>query len=286
MKKQLQILMLAFFLLAFSMMSFAQTKEEIKQNKEAEKAQKKRQKQEEKEKLQRPPQIIINAKPERIREMFVGNAASQGSMIEEATDNRIVVTKRIGGWRGTLTQALVGNAYSDEPKYRIIMFLAEVEKGKTLVTISEASVVVRMALGNENKANYINDKKSRPNLDGILKNLKEQVESQEQKITAQEKTETNTQNLTQSILSADGYNFAGVELFKQNKLSEAETAFREAVRLDAYNAAYHHNLGSVYNAQGKFEDAEKEIELATRLAPNEETFKKSLEIVRANKPKQ
>ncbi|MGI8786804.1 MAG: tetratricopeptide repeat protein [Pyrinomonadaceae bacterium] len=84
-------------------------------------------------------------------------------------------------------------------------------------------------------------------------------------------------------LNAEGYNQNGVGLFQQNKYAEAETAFREAVRLEPYNAAYHHNLGTALNAQSKLDEAEKEIELATRLSPNEETYKKGLEVVRANK---
>ncbi len=85
------------------------------------------------------------------------------------------------------------------------------------------------------------------------------------------------------LVNAEDYNQKGVELFQQNKHSEAEAAFREAVRLAPYNAAYHHNLGTALNAQSKLDEAEKEVELATRLAPSEEIYKKSLEVIRANK---
>lgn len=90
-------------------------------------------------------------------------------------------------------------------------------------------------------------------------------------------------NVVKPALNAEDYNQEGVKLFQQNKYGEAESSFREAVKLDPYNAAYHHNLGTALNAQNKFDEAEKEVELATRLAPNEAAYKKGLEVIRANK---
>lgn len=84
--------------------------------------------------------------------------------------------------------------------------------------------------------------------------------------------------------SAEKYNLDGVEAFKQQKFAAAEAAFREAVKLDPYNAAFHHNLGSSLNSQGKFQEAEKEIELAMRLEPAEAVYKQSLDAVKANRP--
>lgn len=92
-----------------------------------------------------------------------------------------------------------------------------------------------------------------------------------------------TSSEVKPLVNAEDYNQRGVELFQQNKHSEAEAAFREAVRLEPYKAAYHHNLGTALNAQSKLDEAEKEVELATRLAPNEEIYKKGLEVIRANK---
>jgi len=100
------------------------------------------------------------------------------------------------------------------------------------------------------------------------------------------KSSSITQPAAQSsvpILNAEGYNQEGMKLFSQQKIAEAEAAFREAVRLDTDNALYHHNLGTVLNARQKYGEAEKEVELAVRLAPNEEIYRKNLEIIRANR---
>jgi len=86
-----------------------------------------------------------------------------------------------------------------------------------------------------------------------------------------------------SMVSADDYNQEGMRLYSLNKLGQAERAFREAVKIDAKNALYHHNLGTAINAQLRYDEAEKEMELAVRLAPDVEEYRKSLEIVRANR---
>jgi tetratricopeptide (TPR) repeat protein len=264
-----------------------QQKENERLEKSKAKEDEKRKKQAEKERLERPAQITINASAERVRAIFVARVASNGATIEEATDYKIVFSKRITGMKGAFTQALLGNAYSEQPKYTATIVLAEIEKGKTLVTMSDAAVSVRMALGNVNRVDYTKDKKTRAEADSMLEQLKQAAESQEQEAVKQSVTDTQTvatkQPVAPTVLSAEGYNQAGVGLFSQKKFSEAEAAFREAVRLDTYNAAYHFNLGTSLNAQNKFDDAEKEIELATRLAPNEENYKKSLEVVRNNK---
>lgn len=83
--------------------------------------------------------------------------------------------------------------------------------------------------------------------------------------------------------SADDYNQEGMKLYSLNKFAQAERAFREAVKIDAYNALYHHNLGTAINAQQRYEEAEREIDLAVRLAPNVEAYRKSLETVRSNR---
>jgi tetratricopeptide (TPR) repeat protein len=83
--------------------------------------------------------------------------------------------------------------------------------------------------------------------------------------------------------NADGFNQAGLRLFSQQQLAEAEGTFREAIRLDPQNALYHHNLATALNAQQKYKEAEKEAALAVRLAPNEETYQRDLELIRANR---
>lgn len=84
-------------------------------------------------------------------------------------------------------------------------------------------------------------------------------------------------------LQADAHNRAGMTLFSQRRLSDAENAFRMAVRLEPSNALYRHNLGAVLSNQQRFEEAEAEIREAVRLNPNEQSFAHSLAMVIANK---
>lgn len=262
-------------------------KEEAERQEQVAKDEKRRAKQAEKERAERPAQVTINASAERIRSLIVARAATHGTTIEEETNHKIVFSKRITGMKGAFTQALIGNAYSEQPKYTATLVLVEIEKGKTQLTLSDAAITVRMAFGNVNRVDYTNDKKTKAEVETMFLQVKQIAETQEQEAAKQTQTVAQTvaaqPQAVKSVLSAEGYNQAGVGLFQQKKYSEAEIAFREAVKLDAYNAAYHHNLGTALNAQNKFDDAEKEIELATRLAPNEEAYKKSLEVVRLNK---
>lgn len=263
-------------------------KEREKQEREAARERERAAKAAEKERMNRPAQITVNASAERVRALIVSRAASQGATIEEASEYRIVLSRRVGGVRGVLTQALIGNAYSDEPKYQASFVVVETEPGKTLVTV-DAAVVVRMALGKVNRVDLNKNKEVRADIDRVLEGLKAQAETQQpaaaQAATAPSvaPTQTAATALTKPVLSADGYNQAGMALFGQQKLSEAEAAFREAVRLEPESALYHHNLGTVLNAQQNYGEAEKEITEAARLDPNNAVFKQNLEIVRANR---
>lgn len=128
--------------------------------------------------------------------------------------------------------------------------------------------LAKLLVADENKSVTSEDRKAL-----AAKILEKEIPGRTKTTSSQEKP----------LVSAEDYNQKGVELFQQSKYTEAETAFREAVRLEPYNAAYHHNLGTALNIQNKLDEAEKEIELATRLAPNDETYKKGLQVVRANK---
>jgi uncharacterized protein YlxW (UPF0749 family) len=88
-------------------------KERERQEREAARERERAAKAAEKERMNRPAQITVNASAERVRALIVSRAASQGATIEEASEYRIVLSRRVGGMRGVLTQALIGNAYSD-----------------------------------------------------------------------------------------------------------------------------------------------------------------------------
>jgi tetratricopeptide (TPR) repeat protein len=239
----------------------------------------------EKERMNRPAQITINASAERVRALIVSRAASQGSTIEETSEYKVVLSRRVGGMRGILMRALIGNAYSDEPKYQATFVIVEPEPGKTLVTV-DAAVVVRMVLGNVNRVDLNKNKEVRADIDRVLEGLRTQAETQSPTGQASAPSAPQTQTTaasTMPVLSADGYNQAGMALFGQQKLGDAEAAFREAVRLEPTSALYHHNLGTVLNAQQNYGEAEKEINEAVRLDPNNAVFRQNLEIVRANR---
>lgn len=270
----------------------AKAKEETERQERANKAERNRFKQAEKERLNSPAQVTINASAERVRSLIVARAVTNGTTIEEDTNHKIVFTRRVTGMKGSLTQALIGNAYSEQPKYTATLVLAEIEKGKTLVTLSDAAISVRMPFGNVNRVDYTKNKNTKAEVQTMFQQIKQLAETQEQEAASKEQQQA--ANVAQAtvaqsqgvVLSAEGYNQAGTGLFAQKKYSEAEAAYREAVRLEPYNAGYHHNLGAALNVQNKFDEAEKEMELATRLAPNEEAYKKGLEVVRANKNSQ
>lgn len=80
--------------------------------------------------------------------------------------------------------------------------------------------------------------------------------------------------------NAESHNLTGVTQFQQANYVGAEVSFRQATIREPQNASYHYNLGTALNAMGFSIEAEKEIELATRLAPTEEVYRKNLDLLR------
>lgn len=81
------------------------------------------------------------------------------------------------------------------------------------------------------------------------------------------------------------YNEGGYYKFVRGEFADAELSYRTAISLEPYNAIYHSNLAAALNAQGKFDEAEKEMDLASRLSPNTAIFKEYLDLIRSNKNK-
>lgn len=130
----------------------------------------------EKESLHHPVQIVINSNAVRVRNLIIARAAAKGSTLEEVSDYKIVLSRPVGGLRGIMTQALIGNAYSDEPKSLVTLVVVELENGKVLVT-ADAAVVVRMPLGNVNRVDLNKKKKVRAELNKLLEDLKAEAEA-------------------------------------------------------------------------------------------------------------
>lgn len=91
-----------------------------------------RTKQEAKENKDYPTQIIINSTASKIRDLIIARAAMRGSNIEEVSDYKVVLSRTVEGFQGILTQALIGNAYSDEPKYLVTLVIVQLDQEKVL----------------------------------------------------------------------------------------------------------------------------------------------------------
>jgi Flp pilus assembly protein TadD len=65
-------------------------------------------------------------------------------------------------------------------------------------------------------------------------------------------------------------------LLKQEKYSEAETQFREAVRLSPNNPIYHYTLGKAFESRQNYAEAEIQYRQALGLNPGDATYQESL----------
>ncbi|PYS78370.1 MAG: hypothetical protein DMF70_14880 [Acidobacteria bacterium] len=68
----------------------------------------------------------------------------------------------------------------------------------------------------------------------------------------------------------------GDELYKQQKYAEAESSYREAVRLAPSNAVYNNNLGDALYYQRKYSEAESQYREAIRLESNDSQYNNNL----------
>ena len=64
----------------------------------------------------------------------------------------------------------------------------------------------------------------------------------------------------------------GVVYYQQQKLPQAEKAWKEAIRLDNKNARSHNNMGVLRSAEGKFVEALTEFQLASKLDPENPAY--------------
>lgn len=81
-----------------------------------------------------------------------------------------------------------------------------------------------------------------------------------------EKEQSNQSNGPDRLQQAKDISRTGISYLRENKPAEAETAFREAIRLDPTNNKYHSYLGDVLLSQGKTQEAETAYAEAKRLS--------------------
>src|SRR5262249_25524049 len=76
------------------------------------------------------------------------------------------------------------------------------------------------------------------------------------------------------------YNRLGISYHLSNQLRAAETAYKNALRLQAENAEVRNNLAAVYYSQNKFSDAEKEVRRAMEKSPDNPVVRLNLRAAR------
>jgi tetratricopeptide (TPR) repeat protein len=76
------------------------------------------------------------------------------------------------------------------------------------------------------------------------------------------------------------YNRLGISYHLSNQLRAAETAYKNALRLQPDNADVRNNLSALYYSQSKFSDAEREIRRALEKSPDNATMRLNLRAAR------
>jgi tetratricopeptide (TPR) repeat protein len=76
------------------------------------------------------------------------------------------------------------------------------------------------------------------------------------------------------------YNRLGISYHLSNQLRAAETAYRNALRLQPDNAEVRNNLSALYYSQNKFSDAEREMRRAIEKSPENPTMRLNLRAAR------
>jgi tetratricopeptide (TPR) repeat protein len=76
------------------------------------------------------------------------------------------------------------------------------------------------------------------------------------------------------------YNRLGISYHLSNQLRAAETAYKNALRLQPDNAEVRNNLSALYYSQSKFSDAEREIRRALEKSPDNATMRLNLRAAR------
>lgn len=99
-----------------------------------------------------------------------------------------------------------------------------------------------------------------------------------EKVQAGNTTSTPVSNTVSSgsRITAEQHNSIGDQRAKLQEWTEAEAAFREAIKLEPINALYRANLGAALEKQKKYAEAETELREAIKLAPANAQFRAAL----------
>jgi hypothetical protein len=130
---------------------------------------------ERKERWKRPAQVEISAPAGRIRPFILQRMSQEGYFLRDDTPLRMVFTKEMKGFKGALTKALIGNAYSGPPIFEIDFVTSE-SQGVTTV-VADMSLTIQNAFGRTDRNDFNRDKDSRSNMDSFLYALKSQAEN-------------------------------------------------------------------------------------------------------------
>jgi membrane-associated protease RseP (regulator of RpoE activity) len=121
-----------------------------------------------------PVSIVIRASVEQIKANIVAATASNGFHVLSDNSYQLVLAKDITGFKGAMTQVLMGNEYSNTPVNQATFTFAP--NGNTVLVNLTEDVIVQMPFGRVNKKNISNEKKTREDESNFLRALKLNVE--------------------------------------------------------------------------------------------------------------
>lgn len=124
----------------------------------AEEAKEKQRASKEQQKLEdaQPANMLIRCSPGAVRASLVSVFTSQGYAISDDAESHVTFWREMSGLNGALTQALIGNAYSEAPKQSVVFNFAPAAGGVYVTTAAEIST--RMAFGNVNRVSLNQNK--------------------------------------------------------------------------------------------------------------------------------
>jgi len=122
-----------------------------------------------------PPSVVIKAPLDQVKSVLVSHLATQGYNIVTDTPYQLAFSKEVTGVKGALAQVLMGNSYSETPK-DTATFMFAVTGDQVMVTAAE-ELSVRMAFGNVNRINLLDNKKNREGMQQLLNSLKARLET-------------------------------------------------------------------------------------------------------------